>query len=153
MIPVFVHYFTLLPSGNLWLRKDPADGKSDLILYDWELCCINVPQTGLPEFMAITLKPQSTPSEQLREWMRYVHYYQDQVLNCIIGREEGLVEKIRNRALFERMFYLQVMQVLVNRLYLVAAVPEPLRPSGFSILMENTLLFIEGQEDEFDKQA
>ena len=103
--------------------------------------------------MAMTLKPQNTPSEQLREWMRYVHYYQHQVLNCIKGREQRLVEKIQNRDLFERMFYLQAMQELGNRLYMVAAVPQPLRPSAFSILIENTLLFIEGQEDEYDKRA
>ena len=148
-----VHNFTLFLTGNLWLRKDPEEGKSDLILYDWELCCINVPQTGLAEFMAMTLKPQNTPSEQLREWVRYVHYYQHQVLNCIKGREQRLVEKIQNRDLFERMFYLQAMQELGNRLYMVAAVPQPLRPSAFSILIENTLLFIEGQEDEYDKRA
>ena len=102
--------------------------------------------------MAVALKPQNTPSEQLREWMRYVHYYQDQVLHCIEGREERLVEKIRNRALFERMFYLQVLKRVVSLVYMFAVVPKALHTSAFPIIVKNTLLYIEGYEDAFDKQ-
>ena len=50
------------------------------------------------------------------------------------------MEKMRNRALFERMFYLQVLQKKVNFVYMAAVVPEGLRTSAFPIIVENALL-------------
>ena len=131
----------------MWLRKRPLEGKSDLILYDWELCCIHVPQRDVVTFLMVTTLPQSSPSEQLNYWKKFTDFYHEQLLASIQGREEHLIERIKDNKNFDRIMYLQVIEALLNRACLMAVVPEKDTPESCITSMENLLLYIESNGD------
>ena len=131
----------------MWLRKRPLEGKSDLILYDWELCCIHVPQRDVVTFLMVTTLPHSSPSEQLNYWKKFTDFYHEQLLASIQGREEHLIERIKDKKNFDRIMYLQVIEALLNRACLMAVVPGKDTPESCITSMENLLLYIQSNGD------
>ena len=133
----------------MWLRKSPVEGKSDLILYDWELCCINVPQADVLYFLVTVLPPHASPAEQLAVLTTHMEYYREQLLDALTGRDAKLIETMKNRELFDRIIYLSLVQRLLGRAFITGAFPEPLQSERMMAIVNNQLLCIEAMSVKY----
>ena len=144
----FVHNDT--HTGNLWLRGQAEEGKSRLILFDWELCCIDVPQGDLV-FALLDVSPQSSAAEDhLTVYKTYTAYYHQQLLEALKGRDQSLINRIKDRETFERIVYLQMFEILLNRMSVVGALPKEHRHRKYEEIIESAFLYIEAQTGLYD---
>ena len=143
----FVHNDT--HTGNLWLRRQAEEGKSHLILFDWELCCIDVPQGDLV-FALLDVSPQSSAEGHLRVYKTYTAYYHQQLLEALKGRDQSLINRIKDWETFDRIVYLQMFEILLNRMSVVGALPEEHRQRKFEATIENAFRYIEAQTEIYD---
>ena len=138
----------LIPA-NLRLRRHAIEGKSDLILYDWELCCINVPQRDLVFFLICVIPPQSTLERHIQVFKAHTAYYQKHLVEALQGRDKFLINKIKDRDMFDRIVYLQMFELLLNRSCLLGALPRQHVAAPYLLMVENVLSYIEAQADEY----
>ena len=136
------------------MRRHSQEGKSDLILFDWELCCIKAPQADLANTILCLFHPEATPIEQLRVWRHWVQYYQYQLLHSLRTTRNDqalLLEKMKDQNLFNRIFYFAVLEFFFNRGCLLVVYPSHTRPKAFDIFIESVLNYIEAQADEYEQ--
>ena len=142
---MFIIQFQLFVLGNLWLRKNPQEGKSDLILFDWESCCIHVPQRDVALFLMSVVYPKPYRAENLQQWRTYTDFYHRHLLTAFQGNNDhGLVDDIKDKNKFDRMIYFQLIEAVLNRLMLFAVVPEHATPDVSRIIRPAILRLIEG---------
>ena len=113
--------FLVLIAANMWLRKNPVEGKSDLILYDWETCAIHVPQTDIVFFMNLAVLAQSSPSEHLKLWTLDAEHYRHELIKALKARgdQEKIINIFKDKKRFYRILCFQVYERLYNRLTLL----------------------------------
>ena len=137
----FLYSFVL---GNLWLRKDPLEGKSELILFDWECCCIHVPQRDVAVFLTSVVYPKPSHAENLQQWRTYTDYYHQHLLTAIQeNNDHRLVNDMKDKNKFNRMIYFQLIEALLNRSMLFAVVPKHATPDMINIIRPALLRLIE----------
>ena len=102
----------------MWLRKNPVEGKSDLVLYDWETCAINVPQCDLVWFMNFAVVAQSSPSEHLKLWTSNTEHYRHELIKALKARggQEKIIKIFEDKQRFNRILCFQVYERFYNRL-------------------------------------
>ena len=142
MFIIILFYFFVL--GNLWLRKNMIEDKSELILFDWECCCIHVPQRDVAFFLMTVVDPKPSPAENLHQWRRYTDYYHQHLLAAIHeNNDQEIVDNIKDKNKFDRMIYFQLIEALLNRTFLFAVVPKNSTPDMVKICRPAILCLIE----------
>ena len=105
----------------MWLRKKPVEGKSDLILYDWESCAIHVPQNDLVWFMNLAVLAQSSPSEHLKLWTLNTEHYRHELIKALKARggQEKIIDIFEDKKRFYRIVCFQVYEKIFSSLTLL----------------------------------
>ena len=105
----------------MWLRKKPKEGKSDLILYDWETCAIHVPQTDVVHFMNFVVVAQSSPSEHLKLSTLNAEHYRHELIKALKARggQEKIIKIFEDKKRFYRILCFQVYERHYNRITLL----------------------------------
>ena len=127
------------------------EGKSDLILYDWETCAIHVPQTDIVPFMNLAVLPQSSPSEHLKLWTLNTEHYRHELIKALKARggQEKFINIFEDKKRFYRILCFQVYERFYNRLTLLV----PLHGQARAYLvpcewLNNTLMITRALTDE-----
>ena len=95
------------------------------------------------------IPPQSTLEKHLQVFKAHTAYYQKHLLEALSGRDDVLINKIKDRDMFDRIVYLQMFELLLNRMCLLGALPKQHVQAPFLFLAETVLSYIEAQEDEY----
>ena len=100
----------------MFVRKTPRRNHSPLALYDWESCCIHVPQRDVAWFLILALEPSKSPAESLATWRVYTDYYRQELLRLteLYGLEQH--NSFKDTILFDRVLDFQVFEVFCNRI-------------------------------------
>ena len=94
--------------------------------------------------------PQPTLAEHLKLYKTYTAYYQQQLVEFLRGRDEELINKIKDKEPFDRMVHLQMFEILLNRMVIMGFIPEEKLKGIDQSGIKNVLLYIEAQAEEYD---
>ena len=140
---------SFLFSGNLWLLRNPPANKSALCLCDWELCCLHVPQRDAITFILFSFFPFSSRERTVATWWKYIEHYRQELMASLAGREADLLRSISDRNLFNKIIVYQALEILMNRMFEIGAMPEEsVKTVPHGKWLENCLSFIEASADQ-----
>ena len=112
----------------MFLRRNPSKEQSALALFDWETCCIHVPQRDVAVFLLYTLSTGKTPQETMQAWSECTEHYRMELISAISGRSEKLHQVFKDKELFTSIMAYMALETYVTRAAL---------PSFFPIAMRN----------------
>ena len=136
--------------GNMWLRRTSKGGCSELILCDWETCCIHVPQRDLIQFLRYSIYPAETAAENLQLWVEHIEYYRKQLIAAICWENKELLPNMYDEDMFYRILDYQVLEVYCSRVLLGAMLPQRFQKLfTYAEGARNILLYIQAMSKRF----
>ena len=107
----------------MFVRRTPVKNQSPLALFDWETCCIHVPQRDVAWFLILALEATKSPAESLATWGVYTEYYRQELLRLTESYQLKQHYSFKDRILFDRILDFQIFEVFCNRLCLLQLYP------------------------------
>ena len=127
LIYIYIYtYPTAVLSGNLWVRKNASKGQSKLILYDWELSCLHVPQFDLAVFLLCTIPAMDYSTELYHIWTEHAEFYRHHLITSLHDHKE-LAEVFSDRQSFHRILGFVIFEAFCNRVSIWCILPPALR--------------------------
>ena len=130
-------------TGNVWIRRDPLEYQSDLVLVDWEMCCIHVPQRDPAHFLSFTLPPAKTPAEMLNMFTEYAEYYRKELVKNLLDIQHPSAAIFKDKEKFYRIFDYMVFECVVNRAFNAIGFPPAFCKWTIRERIEKVLLYVE----------
>ena len=133
---------------NICLRKHPNPDQHRLCVFDWEMARIMPPQHDIAECIAFVL-PKGSSTEL---WEEYMEMYRQIFIKELesLGSNPELINTVRNKAEFRKVFHMCVLEFAWNRLSGYLYMSKVLAMPFLSRLAKNVYSYIVAFSKEYD---
>ena len=77
-------------------------------------------------------------------WDRYIKHYREELEAALSNRDAKLLAQIRDDEAFNRVLVFQVLELLINRMFLIACIPNNVKDTiPYEMWLENCFSYIE----------
>ena len=141
LMPDLQSYFVIL--GNQWVRKTPLEDQSDIVLVDWEMCCVHVPQRDPANFLLFTLPLVKTPADMLNMFTEYAEFYRNELVKNLLTNQHPSASIFTDKQRFHRIFKYMVFECVVNRGFNCICFPPAVQLGPITEFTEKLFLYLE----------